>query len=97
MAVEFTEGEIPDTIPAHIVRTHRKAAKRTVTSHDRLVRAACWEARLGAAVLVVAVLAGLSAGILMAATLPPVRIPLLVLGTLITITAVAGYVQRRRG
>lgn len=97
MAVEFTESEVPDTIPADIVRTHRRAAKRTVTSHHRLVRTACWEARLGAAVLVVAVLAGLSAAVLMAATLPPVRIPFLVLGTFITMTAVAGCVRRRRG
>ncbi len=84
MAIEFAERSegIPDTIPADIVRTHRRRARRTVTRQARSDAVACWEARVARLALVVAVVGGLLAAILMGMALKPVRAPLVVVGIL---------------
>ncbi len=97
MAIEFAELSegVPDTIPAAIVRTHRRKARRTVTRQSRGDSVACWEARIVRLALVVAVIAGLLAAILMGMALKPVRVPLLVLG-LLAAAAAAGSAWARR-
>ncbi len=97
MAIEFAERSegIPDTIPADIVRTHRRKARRTVTRQARGETVACWEARIVRLALVVAVIAGLLAAILMGMALKPVRAPLLVLGLLAAVIATSSAWARR--
>ncbi len=97
MAIEFAERSdgIPDTIPADIVRTHRRKARRTVTRPTRGDAVACWEARVARLALVVAVIAGLLAAILMWMALKPVRVPLSAVGILAAVVAGAAVWARR--